>query len=87
MDVYDGQQARDKLKPDQLKTAVLEPPGLLEIAAYGYFYTGSFWNILNNLICILRYVCWSTILIESFPCLCKWRILGKWTSPAIKFDG
>jgi len=42
MDVYDGQQARDKLKPDQLKTAVLEPPGLLEIAAYGYFYTGTF---------------------------------------------
>ena len=44
MDVYDGQQAKDKLKPDQLKTAVLEPPGLLEIAAYGYFFTGLFWS-------------------------------------------
>ena len=42
MDIYDGQQAKSKLKPDQLKTAISDPPGLLEIAAYGYFFAGSF---------------------------------------------
>ncbi|VDK50720.1 unnamed protein product [Anisakis simplex] len=42
MDVYDGQKPRDKLKPDQLKTAIVDPPGILEIAAYGYCFTGTF---------------------------------------------
>ncbi|VDM43947.1 unnamed protein product [Toxocara canis] len=42
MDVYDGQKPKDKLKPDQLKTAIVNPPGLLEIAAYGLFFSGTF---------------------------------------------
>jgi lysophospholipid acyltransferase 5 len=42
MDIYDGQKPRDKVKPDQLKTAIPNPPGLLEIAAYGYFFAGTF---------------------------------------------
>uniref|UniRef100_A0A7E4W527 Lysophospholipid acyltransferase 5 n=1 Tax=Panagrellus redivivus TaxID=6233 RepID=A0A7E4W527_PANRE len=42
MDVYDGQQPKDKLKGDQLQTAISDPPGILEIAAYGYFFAGSF---------------------------------------------
>ncbi|KAK6731048.1 hypothetical protein RB195_007485 [Necator americanus] len=41
MDVYDGAHM-EKLKPDQKKTAVKEVPGLLEIAAFGLFYTGTF---------------------------------------------
>lgn len=42
MDVYDGQKSKDKLKPDQLKTAIPNPPSLLEVAAYGYFFAGTF---------------------------------------------
>uniref|UniRef100_F1L2G8 Lysophospholipid acyltransferase 5 n=1 Tax=Ascaris suum TaxID=6253 RepID=F1L2G8_ASCSU len=42
MDVYDGQKPKDKLKPDQMKTAIVHPPGLLEIAAYGLFFSGTF---------------------------------------------
>ncbi|VDO55840.1 unnamed protein product [Haemonchus placei] len=40
MDVYDGAHF-SKLKPDQKKTAILNPPSLLETAAYGLFYTGT----------------------------------------------
>ncbi|KAK5965323.1 Lysophospholipid acyltransferase 5 [Trichostrongylus colubriformis] len=40
MDVYDGAHF-EKLKPDQKKTAILNPPTLLETAAYGLFYTGT----------------------------------------------
>jgi lysophospholipid acyltransferase 5 len=42
MDIYDGQKPKDKVKGDQLKTAISNPPGLLEIAAYGYFFAGTF---------------------------------------------
>ena len=43
MDVYDGHQpgAATKLKPEQLKTAIMDKPGLLEIAAYGLFFSGT----------------------------------------------
>ncbi|KHJ80004.1 MBOAT family protein [Oesophagostomum dentatum] len=41
MDVYDGEHL-DTLKPDQKKTAIKDVPGLLEIAAFGLFYTGTF---------------------------------------------
>jgi len=42
MDVYDGQKAKEKLKPDQQKTAIQEPPSLLELAAFGFFFGGTF---------------------------------------------
>ncbi|RCN48445.1 MBOAT family protein [Ancylostoma caninum] len=41
MEVYDGAHM-DKLKPDQKETAIKDVPGLLEIAAFGLFYTGTF---------------------------------------------
>ncbi|VDK79028.1 unnamed protein product [Cylicostephanus goldi] len=41
MDVYDGEHMAT-LKPDQKKTAIQDVPGLLEIAAFGLFYTGTF---------------------------------------------
>ncbi|KAE9418196.1 hypothetical protein Angca_009004, partial [Angiostrongylus cantonensis] len=41
MDVYDGVHYK-KLKEDQKKTAIQVVPGLLEIAAFGFFYTGTF---------------------------------------------
>lgn len=41
MDVYDGQQPRNKLKPDQLKTAICKPPTLAETAAFGLFFAGT----------------------------------------------
>uniref|UniRef100_A0A0K0DMJ8 Lysophospholipid acyltransferase 5 n=1 Tax=Angiostrongylus cantonensis TaxID=6313 RepID=A0A0K0DMJ8_ANGCA len=41
MDVYDGIHYK-KLKEDQKKTAIQVVPGLLEIAAFGFFYTGTF---------------------------------------------
>lgn len=42
MDVYDGQKPKEKLKPDQLETAVINPPDLLETAAFGLFCCGTF---------------------------------------------
>jgi len=41
MDVYDGQKPRDKLRPDQLQTAIVVPPSLLELVAFGLFFTGT----------------------------------------------
>ncbi|RCN46331.1 MBOAT family protein [Ancylostoma caninum] len=41
MDIYDGAHF-ETLKADQKKTAIKEKPGLLEIAAFGLFYTGTF---------------------------------------------
>ena len=38
MDVYDGAQKAEHLKPDQKLTAITDKPGLLEIAAYGLFF-------------------------------------------------
>lgn len=42
MDVYDGQKPLNKLRTNQIQTAIKEPPGLLEIAAFGYFFSGTF---------------------------------------------
>ncbi|TMS35380.1 hypothetical protein L596_002795 [Steinernema carpocapsae] len=42
MDVYDGQKPKEKLKPDQVKTAISDPPSLLETAAFGLFFAGTF---------------------------------------------
>ncbi|KHJ82975.1 hypothetical protein OESDEN_17330, partial [Oesophagostomum dentatum] len=41
MEVYDGAHY-DSLKADMKKSAIREKPGLLEIAAFGLFYTGTF---------------------------------------------
>ncbi|KIH50673.1 hypothetical protein ANCDUO_19245 [Ancylostoma duodenale] len=41
MEVYDGAHT-EKLKPDQKIAAIKDVPGLLEIAAFGLFYTGTF---------------------------------------------
>ncbi|VDM63320.1 unnamed protein product, partial [Angiostrongylus costaricensis] len=40
MDIYDGAHF-EALRADQKKTAIKDPPGLLEVAAYGLFYTGT----------------------------------------------
>jgi len=42
MDVHDGQKPKGELKGDQLKNAIKEPPSLLETAAYGLFFAGTF---------------------------------------------
>uniref|UniRef100_A0A914C3W8 Lysophospholipid acyltransferase 5 n=1 Tax=Acrobeloides nanus TaxID=290746 RepID=A0A914C3W8_9BILA len=42
MDVYDGQKPKEKLKSDQLLTAIKDPPSLLETAAYGLFFASTF---------------------------------------------
>ncbi|KAK0395659.1 hypothetical protein QR680_001380 [Steinernema hermaphroditum] len=42
MDVYDGQKPKEKQKPDQAKTAIVDPPSLLETAAFGLFFAGTF---------------------------------------------
>uniref|UniRef100_A0A1I8BKA9 Lysophospholipid acyltransferase 5 n=1 Tax=Meloidogyne hapla TaxID=6305 RepID=A0A1I8BKA9_MELHA len=41
MDVYDGHQKNIKTKPEQLKTAIMDKPNLLEIAAYSFFFSGT----------------------------------------------
>ncbi|CCD71669.1 Lysophospholipid acyltransferase 5 [Caenorhabditis elegans] len=41
MDVYDGAQKPEHLKPDQKLTAISDKPGLLEIAAFGLFFQGT----------------------------------------------
>ncbi|CAB3403626.1 unnamed protein product [Caenorhabditis bovis] len=41
MDVYDGHQKKEDLKPDQLITGVRDKPSILEIAAYGLFFQGT----------------------------------------------
>ncbi|CAI2349826.1 unnamed protein product [Caenorhabditis sp. 36 PRJEB53466] len=41
MDVYDGSQKPENLKPDQKFTAIIDKPGLLEIAAFGLFFQGT----------------------------------------------
>ncbi|PAV81015.1 hypothetical protein WR25_06936 [Diploscapter pachys] len=40
MDVYDGFHY-EMVKPDMKKTAIRDPPGMLEIAAYAFFFCGS----------------------------------------------
>ncbi|KAJ1368502.1 Lysophospholipid acyltransferase 5, variant 2 [Parelaphostrongylus tenuis] len=40
VDIYDGSHFKT-LRPDQEKTAIKDAPGLLEVAAYGLFYTGT----------------------------------------------
>ncbi|VDD96123.1 unnamed protein product [Enterobius vermicularis] len=42
MDVYDGQKPEEQLKPDQRITRVVNPPDLLETAAYGLCFCGTF---------------------------------------------
>uniref|UniRef100_A0A915CVU8 Lysophospholipid acyltransferase 5 n=1 Tax=Ditylenchus dipsaci TaxID=166011 RepID=A0A915CVU8_9BILA len=41
MDVYDGKQNEKNLKSDQLKTAIKDPPSLVETAAFGLFFSGT----------------------------------------------
>ncbi|KAI1713084.1 MBOAT, membrane-bound o-acyltransferase family domain-containing protein [Ditylenchus destructor] len=41
MDVYDGQKPKEKLKPDQVSTAIPHPPSLLEIASFSLFFAGT----------------------------------------------
>ncbi|KJH48156.1 MBOAT family protein [Dictyocaulus viviparus] len=41
MDVYDGYHY-EKLEPGQKKTAITDVPGIVEIAAFGFFYSGTF---------------------------------------------
>ncbi|CAJ0604512.1 unnamed protein product [Cylicocyclus nassatus] len=41
MEIYDGAHFA-KLKADQKETAIRDKPGLLELAAFGLFYTGTF---------------------------------------------
>ncbi|KAI6194140.1 Lysophospholipid acyltransferase 5 [Aphelenchoides besseyi] len=42
MDVYDGQQPKHKRKSDQITNAIEQPPSLLETAAFGLFFAGTF---------------------------------------------
>ncbi|KAM3719154.1 Lysophospholipid acyltransferase [Dirofilaria immitis] len=42
MDVYDGQKPVGKLETYQTQTAIKKSPNLLEIAAFGYFFCGTF---------------------------------------------
>ncbi|VDK67603.1 unnamed protein product [Litomosoides sigmodontis] len=42
MDVYDGHKPEGKLEAYQIQTAIKKPPDLLEIAAFGYFFCGTF---------------------------------------------
>ncbi|VBB27709.1 unnamed protein product [Acanthocheilonema viteae] len=42
MDVYDGHKPASKLETYQVQTAIKKPPDLLEIAAFGYFFCGTF---------------------------------------------
>ncbi|KAH7727497.1 CBN-MBOA-6 protein [Aphelenchoides avenae] len=42
MDVYDGQKPKEKLKADQVETAIRDPPSLLETAAFSLFFSGTF---------------------------------------------
>ncbi|VDN55389.1 unnamed protein product [Dracunculus medinensis] len=42
MDVYDGKKSKDKIKGSQSKTAISDPPDLLEIAAFGFIFCGTF---------------------------------------------
>jgi lysophospholipid acyltransferase 5 len=41
MDVYDGQKKKEHLKSDQLKAAIPDSPSLVEIAAFGLFFSGT----------------------------------------------
>ncbi|VDN01859.1 unnamed protein product [Thelazia callipaeda] len=49
MDVYDGHKPADKLKSYQMQTAIKKTPNLLEIAAFGYFFSGTFVGPLFSL--------------------------------------
>ncbi|KAL7073086.1 hypothetical protein ACQ4LE_007775 [Meloidogyne hapla] len=40
-DAHDGHQSDSKTKPEQLKTAIMDKPNLLEIAAYSFFFSGT----------------------------------------------
>uniref|UniRef100_A0AAF5PWT3 Lysophospholipid acyltransferase 5 n=1 Tax=Wuchereria bancrofti TaxID=6293 RepID=A0AAF5PWT3_WUCBA len=42
MDVYDGHKPASELEAYQKQTAIRKPPNLLEIAAFGYFFCGTF---------------------------------------------
>uniref|UniRef100_A0A914XMN2 Lysophospholipid acyltransferase 5 n=1 Tax=Plectus sambesii TaxID=2011161 RepID=A0A914XMN2_9BILA len=41
MDVYDGKKRQDSLRPDQKATSVVNPPSLLETAAFSLFFSGT----------------------------------------------
>ncbi|VDO55066.1 unnamed protein product, partial [Onchocerca flexuosa] len=42
MDIYDGHKPADELKTYQIQTSIKKSPNLLEIAAFGYFFCGTF---------------------------------------------
>ncbi|VDK79441.1 unnamed protein product [Onchocerca ochengi] len=42
MDIYDGHKPAGELKKYQIQTSIKKSPNLLEIAAFGYFFCGTF---------------------------------------------